>query len=87
MTDIDCGDSMGMIGNLFNNATSFAEGFGYPHDREWRMLNEESEDLILRLDSRLNDEEKALLKDILEIGLRISTFAERKLALLHGVTG
>ena len=63
---------MGLIEDLFNNATSFAEGFGYFSDREWRMLNEESEELILRLDNLLNNEEKLLFKNILEIRLRMS---------------
>lgn len=63
---------MGLIEDLFNNATSFAEGFGYSSDREWRMLNEESEELILRLDNLLNNEEKLLFKNILEIRLRMS---------------
>ncbi|SHJ96978.1 hypothetical protein SAMN02745248_01456 [Hathewaya proteolytica DSM 3090] len=63
---------MGLIEDLFNNATSFTEGFGYPSDREWRMLNEESEELILRLDNLLNNEEKLLFKNILEIRLRMS---------------
>lgn len=63
---------MGLIEDLFNNATSFTEGFGYFSDREWRMLNEESEELILRLDNLLNNEEKLLFKNILEIRLRMS---------------
>ncbi|GEM_PF-2572436 len=61
-----------MIEDLFDNATSFAEGFGNPCDREWHIMDEKSEELFLRLDNRLNDEEKLLFKNILEIRLRMS---------------
>ena len=63
---------MGMIEDLFNEATSFAESFGYPYSKEQHLLGEKSEELMLRLNKILNDEENKLFEDILELKLKVS---------------
>lgn len=63
-----------MIKDLFNEATSFAKGFKYPYDREGRMLNDNYEELLLRLNSLLKQEEKEILEDVLDLEMKIAGF-------------
>lgn len=65
---------MGMVEDLYNNPTSFEEGFGYPYHNEQRIMCEDCEELRLRLYKLLTDEQKELLDDIFDLKVQTSSY-------------
>ena len=58
------GDNVGELEELYNNATSYAEDFGYNTSDEWRTLTEEIADLLVDLSSVLDDMHKEKLEQL-----------------------
>ncbi len=61
---------MGEIKDLYNNAASYAEGFGYPNNPEWHRLTLELMEATEELSKELNDKQKPRLEEIKELYLQ-----------------
>lgn len=71
MTKIELGgDNMGEIKDLYNNAVSYAEGFGYPHYTEWSKVRTQLGQALEELSQDLTDEQKKKLKEIEELHIQ-----------------
>lgn len=64
---------MGEIKDLYNNALSYSEGFGYPHYGEWAKIRLELQGVIAELSEGLNDRQKQKLQEIEQLYIQSSS--------------
>lgn len=64
---------MGGIKDLYNNALSYAEGFGYPHYPEWARLRTELGQVIGELSEDLTDKQKKKLQEIEQLHIQFGS--------------
>lgn len=68
--EIGRGDNVDELKDLYNNAFSYAEGFGYNTSNEWKDLVKQSKDLLEELSSVLDDTQREKLEQLRSIYIK-----------------